>query len=86
MKIALDAMGGDLAPQATVQGAMNAMKHTQDELQIILIGNDVQIQYELGESIPKGIMNSIFFAQKSIKENLIQDISKGIDEHLGAIS
>lgn len=86
MKIALDAMVGDLAPQATVQGAMNAMKHTQDELQIILIGNDVQIQYELGESIPKGIMNSIFVAQKSIKENLIQDISKGIDEHLGAIS
>ena len=86
MKIALDAMGGDLAPQATVQGALNAMKHTQDELQIILIGDDVQIQYDLGESIPKGIMNSIFFAQKSIKENLIQDISKGIDEHLGAIS
>ncbi len=39
-----------------------------------------------GNSTPKAIMNSIFVAQKSIKENLIQDISKGIDEHLGAIS
>ena len=39
-----------------------------------------------GNSTPKAIMNSIFVAQKSINENLIQDISKGIDEHLGAIS
>lgn len=45
-----------MAPQATVQGALNTMKHAQDELQIILIGDDVQIQSELGESIPKGIM------------------------------
>ena len=56
MKIALDAMVGDLAPQATVQGAMNAMKHAQDELQIILIGDDVQVQSEFDESITKGIM------------------------------
>ena len=78
MKIALDAMGGDLAQQATVQGALN---HTQDNLHIILVGDKSQIQSELGNSIPKAIMNSIFVAQKSI-----QDISKGIDEHLGAIS
>ena len=56
MKIALDAMGGNLAPQATVQGTLSPMKHAQDELQIILIGDDVQIQSELGESIPKSIM------------------------------
>ena len=86
MKIALDAMGGDLAPQATVQGALDALNHTHDNLHIILVGDKSQIQSELGNSIPKAIMNSIFVAQKSIKENLIQDISKGIDEHLGAIS
>lgn len=39
-----------------------------------------------GSSTPKAIMNSILLAQKSFKENLILDISKGIDEHLGAIS
>ena len=28
MKIALDAMGGDLAPQAAIQGAINTLKKT----------------------------------------------------------
>ena len=83
MKYSLDAMGGDLDQQATFQGALN---HTLDNLHIIFVGDKSQIQSELGNSIPKAIMNSIFVAQKSIKENLIQDISKGIDEHLGAIS
>jgi glycerol-3-phosphate acyltransferase PlsX len=39
-----------------------------------------------GSSTPKAIMNSIFVAQESIKKNLIQDISRGIDEHLGVIN
>ena len=39
-----------------------------------------------GSSTPKAIMNSIFVAQESIKQNLIQDISRGIDEHLGVIN
>jgi glycerol-3-phosphate acyltransferase PlsX len=39
-----------------------------------------------GNSTPKAIMNSIFVAQESIKQNLIQDISRGIDEHLGVIN
>ena len=39
-----------------------------------------------GASTAKAIMNSIFLAEKSIKKNLINDISIGIDEHLGAIS
>ena len=39
-----------------------------------------------GASTSKAIMNSIFLAKKSIENNLIRDISIGIDEHLGAIS
>ena len=39
-----------------------------------------------GNSTPKAIMNSIFVAQESIKQNLIQDISSGIDQHIGAIN
>jgi len=39
-----------------------------------------------GRSTPKAIMNSIFVAQESIKQNLIQDISSGIDKHLGVIN
>ena len=32
MKIALDAMGGDLAPQAAIQGAINTLKKTKDKI------------------------------------------------------
>ena len=39
-----------------------------------------------GSSTPKAIMNSIFVAQESINQNLIQDISRGIHQHLGAIN
>ncbi|MBT6391533.1 MAG: phosphate acyltransferase PlsX, partial [Candidatus Marinimicrobia bacterium] len=39
-----------------------------------------------GSSTPKAIMNSIQLAKKSIKQNLIRDISKGINKHLGAIN
>ena len=39
-----------------------------------------------GSSTSKAIMNSIFVAQESINQNLIQDISRGIHQHLGAIN
>ncbi len=54
MKIALDAMGGDLAPQATVQGALDAI-HAKKDLQVVLVGDEGQIKSELGSSIPNGI-------------------------------
>ena len=58
MKIALDAMGGDLAPQATVQGALSALRQTNNEIHIVLVGDEEQIKAELGNSIPDNI--SIF--------------------------
>ena len=39
-----------------------------------------------GASTAKAIMNSIFLAEKSIKENLIRNILKGVDDHIGVIS
>jgi len=39
-----------------------------------------------GASTSKSIMNSILLAQKSIKKNLIEDISIGINDHLEPIS
>jgi glycerol-3-phosphate acyltransferase PlsX len=42
MKIALDAMGGDHAPKAVVEGAMAAIKQW-DDLEILLIGNEKEI-------------------------------------------
>ena len=53
MKIALDAMGGDLAPQATLQGALDALeKSTNNDLEIILLGNEKRINEFLGGNIP----------------------------------
>lgn len=45
MRILLDAMGGDKAPKEIVKGALEAMKKSKDqELEIILIGNEKEIK------------------------------------------
>src|SRR2546422_2051412 len=43
--IALDAMGGDLAPAATVEGALRA--HRERGLQILLVGDEPRLRAEL---------------------------------------
>ena len=47
MKIALDAMGGDHAPQAPIKGAIKALKVTPDDLNITLVGKESSILREL---------------------------------------
>ncbi|MGB9627938.1 MAG: phosphate acyltransferase PlsX [Thermodesulfobacteriota bacterium] len=47
MKIALDAMGGDYAPQTTVEGAYLAAKH--HGAKVILVGDEDQISKELSK-------------------------------------
>ena len=47
MKILLDAMGGDNAPDATIKGAINAIN--QIEAEIILIGNEDIIRKKVKE-------------------------------------
>jgi len=46
MRIALDAMGGDFAPQATVEGAYLYQKGTGARNEIVLVGNRAQIEAE----------------------------------------
>ncbi len=46
MKIALDAMGGDYAPAATVEGAIEALNENRD-ISVILVGNEAGIYSEL---------------------------------------
>ena len=46
MRIALDAMGGDFAPQATVEGAYLYQKETKYRNEIILVGNKEIIEEE----------------------------------------
>jgi glycerol-3-phosphate acyltransferase PlsX len=43
MKIALDAMGGDFAPDAVVEGALMAAESLTDEFEIFLIGDEDRI-------------------------------------------
>ena len=47
MKIVLDVMGGDLAPQAPIDGAINALEKTNNETKIILIGDQKVIARHL---------------------------------------
>src|SRR5437870_5286546 len=45
MTIALDAMGGDLAPAATVEGALRA--HRERGLDVVLVGDEPRVREEL---------------------------------------
>ncbi|MDP3143202.1 MAG: phosphate acyltransferase PlsX [Candidatus Omnitrophota bacterium] len=56
MRIALDAMGGDNAPQAEVEGAVLAAREDKD-LKVVLVGIQDQIEKELRKyrPLPEGI-------------------------------
>jgi len=43
-RIAVDAMGGDDAPEAVVTGAIQAIRHTERDLEVLLVGPEEQIQ------------------------------------------
>jgi glycerol-3-phosphate acyltransferase PlsX len=47
MRIAIDAMGGDFAPQAIVEGAYLYQKETNVSHEIVLIGNQILIEEKL---------------------------------------
>jgi len=47
MKIAVDAMGGDYAPKQNVVGAISAAGMIRDRFEIVLVGDEEQIQNEL---------------------------------------
>ena len=47
MKFALDAMGGDFAPHAVVQGALDAIDKSSKPLSLILLGDETAIRTEM---------------------------------------
>ena len=55
MKIAIDAMGGDLAPKAAIFGSLEAIKTSTEPLEILLLGEKILIKKELKGTIPKNI-------------------------------
>lgn len=70
MKIAVDAMGGDLAPQAAVEGAYLYQKETRQKNTVILVGDSKQIKSisaKLGD--PKDFNIEIVHASQQIDMN-----------------
>ena len=48
IRIAIDAMGGDNAPEAPVRGAIDALNDRKDSISLILLGNEQKIRELLG--------------------------------------
>lgn len=64
MRIAIDAMGGDNAPQEIVAGALAAAKEHND-IQIILVGDEEKIKAQLSEALPGNV--TIIHASEKIE-------------------
>ncbi|MGC5327174.1 phosphate acyltransferase PlsX [Brevibacillus sp. SYSU BS000544] len=54
MRIAIDAMGGDLAPRSNVEGALQAVS-SDPSLTVVLVGNEQEIKKVLPGNVPAGI-------------------------------
>lgn len=68
MRIAVDAMGGDAAPSAIVQGAVNAANKFSDH-EIILVGDSDQIRDELSKANSSSSNVSIVHASQVVGMN-----------------
>ncbi len=69
MKIAVDAMGGDYAPQEIVKGALAGAR--EHDVELILVGQPRAIKAELAEAETRGIVLSLVEAPQVI----------GMEEH-----
>ena len=69
MKIILDAMGGDNAPDANIKGAVNAINKVKAE--VILVGKTIDGVYSAD---PKNDANAVKFDEISYDEILKQDL------------
>jgi len=49
MRIGLDVMGGDFAPDAIIEGAVDSLQHLKADENLILIGDEVAIRSKLNE-------------------------------------
>ncbi|MGA1976944.1 MAG: phosphate--acyl-ACP acyltransferase [Bacteroidales bacterium] len=47
MRIGLDVMGGDFAPDAIVEGAVDSLQHLSDKDDLVLIGDELSIRKKL---------------------------------------
>ncbi len=66
MKIAVDAMGGDFAPEATVDGAIQAARVARGNYEIVLVGDEQKIRKELSRFSADKLPISIYHASQII--------------------
>ncbi len=64
MKIAVDGMGGDFAPQAVVEGAVQAAREWG--IPILLVGDKERLEYELSKLDAEGLPISIYHASEVV--------------------
>ena len=64
MRIALDAMGGDLAPKATLEGAVEAARDFQ--IEVVLVGDREMMVRELGDYDIRGLPVTIEHAPEIV--------------------
>lgn len=68
MKIAVDAMGGDHAPEAIVHGAVEAARVSRGRYEIVLVGHQDEIKAELSRHFKiKNLAISIVHASEKIE-------------------
>ena len=82
MKIILDAMGGDNAPEATIKGSVKAIKEIDSE--IILVGNEKKIKKKVKELYGKENINEIsdrITIYNTTEEITIEDIPTQAIKH-----
>lgn len=75
MKIALDAMGGDFAPENPIAGAVAALRDYPD-LSIILVGDEQKVRATLAEHDTTGVMDRILFHHAT---QVVDMIDSGLD-------
>lgn len=66
MKIAVDAMGGDYAPEAIVDGAVQAARIARGRFELILVGDERRIRKELSRFAADSLPLSIYHASEAI--------------------
>ncbi len=66
MRVAVDAMGGDYAPQEIVKGAIQAVE--RDEIEVILVGSEGAIHRELEQHDVSGLAVRVVNATESIRD------------------
>jgi glycerol-3-phosphate acyltransferase PlsX len=67
MKIAIDAMGGDKAPSAIIDGVVQAANLVQEDTEILLVGQEVVIQKDLkSRFVPRELPISVIHAPEVV--------------------